>query len=165
MNILARFQKLNGWQRIWIVLSTLLFIKMILLFDPRTTFEQENGYDSKKNSIETLRQVENPKCKDIISKWEKLRSAEKAAGNTENFDGVEFLTRERNDYYGTCGRVELSLEMESKAPNKSELIIEIDKISHERFIKFINKFILWFLLSAFLYGIGLLARWIRRGGL
>lgn len=160
MSLLNRIQKLNGWQRAWLLCSTLLLIFMILTFDDRTKYEKSISDYSDIRFVRSdqkflIKQLDNPTCQDWISKWKKASSRQgffDSLGN-ELAGGVE-----------SCSLVLNSIKDNDKVPSKVEIIKSLDNDARERLVNFIWRLLLWVVLSACLYGIGLTGRWIKRGG-
>lgn len=136
MTILARFQKVNGWQRIWILVSLFLLI----LIAPM----------SHRNQYEETAQSEYKFYKINFEKMENLNCLE---GEKSRLVG-----------YVSCDGI-VDYTDESKFLSKPMVITRMAELKSEMRTELFKNLSNWLISISILYGIGLIFRWIRRGGL
>jgi hypothetical protein len=146
MNI---FSKLNPWQRLWIVLSVIMFAILLT----KWTNESRLGEVVASNDLRALLQ---PACRNLPTEMEGAtrikiydkRDEFRKKGGRENQDCVYLLERAIHD---------------GKIKTVEQTISEIQEYQHKHLISGLSYLITWLIIVALLYGIGILARWIRFG--
>lgn len=155
MSVLVRIKSLNGWQRVWLLVSAFLFISIVLL--PREEMGATPTYA-------LLVELDDPVCQDLISKWEKStdkKAYTKTLVNALKRDDEELRFSNTSNFL-KCYSVINAIEKNNEVPSRTKTYLK-DKI--EGIGKFIGLVLLWGFIIMILYGIGLIGRWIRRGGL
>lgn len=147
MHILSHLKTANGWQRIWIICSTILFLILVLPFEGHST----------SIAITELRiaEFENETCTNILKAIE--------INKNSRYDVLADYSKQYKDN-DICGWTIAGIKSGYGPKNRSEAIDELDRLKKSHIIGFISMVSLWVFLCGVLYGIGLIGRWVRRGG-
>jgi hypothetical protein len=157
MSVFGRFT-LNGWQRLWLICVVVLFFPMVLLVDDRDNFSKRLGLTtemSREFEVSAIKERDNPTC---IKLLEAIKSKQKA-GWEVYYDFEKEAGKEN-----PCTSIGASIKNHSELKSKEELVKSLEDFDkrQSRLTRF--HIFLWVLVSAGLYGLGLLGRWVKRGG-
>lgn len=172
--------KLNGWQRIWLICSAILFIPIVFFDSGDGVFVIDNDPLTKGQiSIvkKIYREYDDPTCaafaervnsKKLIDKDRVWISALVASTpDTRGNDVFKVLSDVRQDG-NPCPGMTIAAVVKNGMGSKVAFGRVVDAYQKNQFSQVVSDLALWVVASLLLYGLGLalgvIAKWIKRGG-
>ena len=150
-------ERLNAWQRLWLICAVLLLFPMVVFVDYRSNFAKKYNLTTERLRelhVKKITERENPICLKLIER------AEQGYGN-KFLIANEFELEHKKD--NPCVSTIATIRSFGKIQNKEELVKSLEDFDGRPRKLLLFHVMTWVLVCAGMYGVGLLGRWVRRG--